>query len=228
MAALNDQHEIIEFLIKNKANIEAVDNQKCTPLLLAAKKGFTKSMDVLLRYGANIYAADARNWTALHFAAFNYHKNAVHLLCKWDADFDKLKTMQNTKGQTAKNLNSNPEIQFSFHTLWSAAKEGNLDVVRRLVSMGHNIDEQTINFKYTPLILATIYEHYLVVLFLAENGANEQLLDCKKIDREDQVLQHTALQHAEYKIQKYPPKKSMLSQNDNIFKIREILMQGKN
>lgn len=25
---------------------------------------------------------------------------------------------------------------------------------------------------------ATIYEHYLVVLFLAENGANEQLLDC--------------------------------------------------
>eukprot|EP00825_Cyclidium_porcatum_P019598 TRINITY_DN2230_c0_g1_i3.p1 TRINITY_DN2230_c0_g1~~TRINITY_DN2230_c0_g1_i3.p1 ORF type:complete len:744 (-),score=143.38 TRINITY_DN2230_c0_g1_i3:71-2302(-) len=228
IAALNDQAEIIEELIKRGANIEALDNQKCTPLILASKKGFTKSMEMLLKYKANIYAADQRDWTSLHFAAFNYQKKAVHLLCRWDADNEKLKLKQNTKGQTAHHLNSNPEIQFAFHTLWSAAAEGNLDIVRRLVSMGENIDEQTIQYKYTPLILAVKNEHYLVVRFLLESGANIMLLDNRKIDKDDTTLQHTAQMHVDYIIQKKQLNKFNSNKNDNIIKIKELFVNHLN
>jgi len=37
----------------------------------AAKKGFTKSMNTLLSYNADIYEKDIKDWTALHYAAFN-------------------------------------------------------------------------------------------------------------------------------------------------------------
>ena len=58
-------------------------------------------MKTLLASGVNLYAGDIRNMTALHYAAFNCkliflinileYKDAVHLLCEHDADFEKLR-----------------------------------------------------------------------------------------------------------------------------------------
>jgi ankyrin repeat protein len=42
-----------------------------TPLLLAAKKGYTESVEELHDNGCNLYAKDLHGWTALHHAAFN-------------------------------------------------------------------------------------------------------------------------------------------------------------
>lgn len=77
---------------------------------MAAKKGNNKSVEVLLNNNARIYATEIRKFTALHYAAFNYHTKTVHLLCRYDADYEKLRNMVNTKGQPAKNLITNTEI----------------------------------------------------------------------------------------------------------------------
>jgi ankyrin repeat protein len=59
-ASFNNHVEIIEILIGNGAEIEWIDEHKCTPLHLACKKGNLESVILLLNYGAKIYAKDNR------------------------------------------------------------------------------------------------------------------------------------------------------------------------
>jgi len=82
--------------LANGAELEWVDEQKCTPLHLACKRGHIESVALLLNSGANIYAQDMRQWTALHYAAYNGHKKVCNLLLKWEADNDKLRDMKNS------------------------------------------------------------------------------------------------------------------------------------
>lgn len=66
--------------------------------------------------------------------------------------------------------------------IWKAAAEGNLDMVRKLVILKHDINEKTLENEYTPLICATKHGHFLIVKFLLENGANPSERDrCKLI-----------------------------------------------
>ena len=41
-------------------------------------------------------ALDNRQWTPLHYASYNGHPRAVNFLLKWEADFDKLSSVQNS------------------------------------------------------------------------------------------------------------------------------------
>jgi ankyrin repeat protein len=74
----------------SQSDMEALDDLKCTPLHMAAKKGSTEALMLLLSNGANIYAQDDRSWTALHYAAYNGHSKIVNFLLKWEADGDVL------------------------------------------------------------------------------------------------------------------------------------------
>ena len=58
--------------------------------------------------------------------------------------------MRTSKGQIAKDLITNSEVKFAFESnfnnhkisaLWGAAKNGNLDIVRKLVTLKHDINE---------------------------------------------------------------------------------------
>jgi len=93
---MNNHKTIIQLLLANGAELEWIDEQKCTPLHLACKKGHTESVALLLTSGANIYAQDMRQWTALHYAAYNGHKRVCNQLLKWEADKDILRDMKNS------------------------------------------------------------------------------------------------------------------------------------
>ncbi|EGR33877.1 hypothetical protein IMG5_033560 [Ichthyophthirius multifiliis] len=175
IAAMYNHPDVLQFLLDNNANIQALTVDKLTPLHLASKKGNIQVMKVLLDNKANIYAVDDKQWTCLHFAAFNYHYTAVQLLQRYDADYEKLKYMINSKGKTALQIVTNDKTRFAFYTLWNASREGNLDIVRRLTTLGQDLNEQTFYNKITPLIFATLNEHYLIVKFLLENGANKDI-----------------------------------------------------
>ena len=99
--------------------------------------------------------------------------------------------MRTSKGQIAKDLITNSEVKFAFESiifiyykisaLWGAAKNGNLDIVRKLVTLKHDLNEQTYKFKFTPLILATKGNHNLIVKFLLAQGADKTISDkCNK------------------------------------------------
>ena len=62
-------------------------------------------------------------------------------MCTYDADYDKLLKMKNSHGKLAMELVNSKELNFAFNTLWNASKAGKLDIVRRLIILGKNINE---------------------------------------------------------------------------------------
>ena len=89
----------------------------------------------------------------------------MHQLCRFDNDEERLRFIPNKRGKIAKQLINDNEVNFAFNSkiffyilaLWNAAKEGNLDVVRRLVTLKHDINERTNVNGWTPLHLVTKY-----------------------------------------------------------------------
>ena len=130
--------KVIASLLEGNANMEAKDEQKCTPLHLACKKGSQECVELLLRQGANIMAQDNRQWTPLHYAAYNGHPKAVNFLMKWEADFDKLFFVKNSQNKTALMISKNENVKKSFNHIWKACKDGDLDMVRIMIREGQD------------------------------------------------------------------------------------------
>jgi ankyrin repeat protein len=106
---LNNHKTVIQLLLANGAELEWVDEQKCTPLHLACKRGHVELLGLLLTSGANIYAYDMSQWNALHYGAYNGFKKVCNLLLKWKADNDKLRDMKNSQEKKPIHICKNPE-----------------------------------------------------------------------------------------------------------------------
>ncbi|CAD8045887.1 unnamed protein product [Paramecium sonneborni] len=81
------------------------------------------------------------------------HKNVLHMLSRYDADEDKYSSMRTTKGQTADQIMTNSDVKFTFK-----------NTVRKLVTLKHDINEQSYVNQFTPLILPP-----KVIIFLLLN-----------------------------------------------------------
>lgn len=92
LAAQQNHPHIVNYLLRCKdSGKEAKDELGCTPLHLACKKsGQIDCVEILLEQRANIMAVDNRNWTSLHYAAYNGHPKVINFLVKFEADADKL------------------------------------------------------------------------------------------------------------------------------------------
>jgi ankyrin repeat protein len=117
-------------------------------------------------------ALDNRQWTPLHYASYNGHPRAVNFLLKWEADFDKLSSVQNSQGRTAFIISKNQTVKKAFNHIWKACKDGDLDMVRILIREGQNPSEKTQNMGNSPLHVASRGGHYLIVKYLIEIRAN--------------------------------------------------------
>jgi len=80
--------------------------------------------------------------------------------------------MQNCQGKIAKELSNNTVVRGAYTTLWKAASEGKLDDMRRLLLAGADKDATTTRLKRTPLMLAVINCHPLMVKYLLDSGAD--------------------------------------------------------
>ena len=126
-----------------------------------------------------MYAQDNKKMTALHYATFKQHLEAIKILLYYDADFDRLRAMKNCHGKPAKELSNDSTTRNSFDNIWSASREGKLDIVRRLIMEGADKDGETFYFKRTPLMYAVLGGHFLVVKYLLEQGASTYPEDSK-------------------------------------------------
>lgn len=76
----------LEWLIAQKANIEATDATGKTPLLRGAERGQAAALDMLIKAGAHVDAQDADSNTALILAAGGSSVEVVEKLLEAEAD----------------------------------------------------------------------------------------------------------------------------------------------
>ena len=88
MCAVNAENvDTVTILLKNHADINAIDDQQATCLHLAASKDESGSMtQLLLRHNPDIEIMDGMGLTPLFLAAFNGNDAVVHQLLKFGAE----------------------------------------------------------------------------------------------------------------------------------------------
>lgn len=142
---------------------------------LAAKHGYVECLSILLEFGAELYCEDFRKWNILHYASFHGHKFAVRFISKYDSDMNILQTSRNSQNKLPIEIVKTPSVKPYFISLWQAAKDGDLDMIRQVLNDGEDINEQTTFLKNSALHLAVLNNHYLAVRLLLEMGCNPLL-----------------------------------------------------
>jgi len=99
VAALKGHHTVLQFLLQHMQEkaINTKNLKDLTPLHMAANNGNSICMDILLKNGAGVNAADDNGITPLHLAAMKDHTECVHLLLAVNADM----TIKDKGGKTA-------------------------------------------------------------------------------------------------------------------------------
>uniref|UniRef100_A0A6P6XRZ9 Poly [ADP-ribose] polymerase n=1 Tax=Dermatophagoides pteronyssinus TaxID=6956 RepID=A0A6P6XRZ9_DERPT len=180
--------QIIDLLIrKSPGMVNEKNGQFLTPLHLASDRGHTDLMEVLLKHGAKINAVDSLGQTALHRASRNGQLSSVQTLLSYGADL----MLVNIHGLTAEQMAATEQVQKLIashrltsrgnpeHQLLEAARQGELDLVRTILSKyPHLVNCRDIDGRQsTPLHFAAGYNRIDVVEYLLEHGANVRAKD---------------------------------------------------
>ncbi len=82
LAAANGYKTMAEFLLANKADVNAKDNSQSTPLhqVVAASGEHVDLVELLITHKADVNAADTNGLTPLHYATLADNGKAVKLL----------------------------------------------------------------------------------------------------------------------------------------------------
>ena len=88
--------KMVEYLVKNGADIETRDKDGNTPLIWASHEGYTRVVKYLVEKGANINAQSKDGWTSLHVAIYYVHFKIVKYLVEKGADLE----VKNCRGKT--------------------------------------------------------------------------------------------------------------------------------
>ena len=155
-----------------------------TPLIIAALNGHLNSVEILLRYGAEIESRGtlkindqfSRACTPLWAAAITGRLDVVKLLIERNADVE---------GTTS--TGSTP--------LRTAAYRGHLDIVRCLVESGADVNARSSRDNSTILMMACFRGHLSVVTYLINKGAFMDLQG-----KDDRTALHHAVQGGHLKI----------------------------
>ena len=179
-AAHHGLSEIVALLLKFGADVDALDNNSMTPLLLISQSRFgddsqiTKTAQMLLGHCASVHVRNNNGQTPLHAAAHHGRSEIVALLLKFGADVD----AQDNNAMTPLLLVSqsifgdDPQITKTAHLLLehgasvhvrdnngqtplhAAAYHGLSEIVALLLKSGADVDAQNKD-AMTPLLLVS-------------------------------------------------------------------------
>jgi uncharacterized protein len=192
LACINGNARMIARLLDAGADANERGPNGETPLMLAARTGAVDAMAVLIGAGADVNATEKlRGTTALMWAASQSHPAAVKLLVEHGATvavrsspaaLGRTAYLAPTARQRASQLvNENAVFVRGQNTegggltaLVFAAREGDLESARILVTAGADVN-QTTQYGWTALLTATQNRHYALGTFLLERGANPNI-----------------------------------------------------
>ncbi|KAF7293330.1 Multiple ankyrin repeats single kh domain [Mycena kentingensis (nom. inval.)] len=153
MAATTGSLETVQFLVRQKANVDATSDLQGTPLHMAVQGDHLEVVKFLVEQaGANIDARYVGGRTALHIASLNGQLQTMEYLLDRGASIEAREEM----GETA---------------LLSIADEGNYDLIRLLILRGADINA-TNDYKTTPLHRAAAFRHAEIVKLFLEHNAD--------------------------------------------------------
>lgn len=113
--------EIVELLLKHRADINAKDKYEKTALMLASERGFIEIVKLLLETGADVNAKDNIDHTALIDASDEGYIEIVKLLIDAGADV-------------------NAKTEDGWTALMLASRYGHPDIVKLLLEAGAEVD----------------------------------------------------------------------------------------
>jgi ankyrin repeat protein len=181
VASLHDYPELVEELIKRGADVNVKRYVGDTTLMFAARTGNVKTVNALLRAGAN------PNATVMspHAGEISPLTNAI--------DSDSPSRVEIAKLLIGAKAEINPKGDFFASPLMNAVND--LEMVKLLVASGANVNQK--NFRgVTALMIASGAGSASVVRYLLEQGA-----DLNARDREG----HNALEYAEERRELFEP-----------------------
>ena len=86
LASENGHVDIVNMLIRNRADVNAATTKKWTAIHFASFKGHSDVVEVLIQNGADVNTANKTKWTPLHFATENKNTEIVTILLQNGAD----------------------------------------------------------------------------------------------------------------------------------------------
>ncbi|XP_046587542.1 transient receptor potential cation channel subfamily A member 1 [Neodiprion lecontei] len=156
-AAMFDHPEIAEYLILEGADINALDKEKRSPLLLASARGAWRTVHSLIRLGADIYLKDVN------------HRNVLHLVVMNGGRLEEFaEEVSKSNVSLLQLLNEKDDTGCS--PLHYASREGHIRSLENLIRLGACINLKN-NNKESPLHFAARYGRY---------NTARQLLDSEK------------------------------------------------
>jgi len=150
--------EMIKYLLKHKADIDAQTPDNKTVLHMACEQRNLFLVRYLLSENANIYIKTSENKTALHISCENGEYEIVSELLERahvlndDTNFINIRLFNNDKSQSTKQQQKSEDNGMT--ALHIACEKGFVDVVRVLLYNKINIVDKTSNLKLTALHIA--------------------------------------------------------------------------
>ncbi|XP_068609029.1 ankycorbin [Brachionichthys hirsutus] len=152
-----EAEKVAALLAKKGASAVKLDNEGKSPLHVAAARGQTDCLSVILAHGADLSATDSAGFNPLHLAAKNNHieccKKLIQSKCPIDA--------ADSSGRTA---------------LHHAAASGNIQTVQLLCELKGPTDLKDAD-GFTPLLLSAKHAHADVCRALLDCGAEINACD---------------------------------------------------
>jgi ankyrin repeat protein len=151
LAAEAGHGHVVQFLIQQRANVNAARWDGDTPLIVAARQGDREAVRALLEAGADPEARNTQDLTPLAEATLEGRAAAVEVLA--------------------------PKSRSSLdYSLQLAAVKGRTEVMDLLIKNGANVLARSSENR-TPLMYAAKYGHEEAVRLLLERGSNALALD---------------------------------------------------
>ena len=180
------QIKTVKLLLKNQANIEAIQKNGWNVLMIASVEGFKDFVRLLIIKGSNIEKREKVGGTALMIAALKGNNEIINLLSKFNASINSkcnfggsvlMYACQNGHSETVKLLlekkvNKNTYDNFERNAMHLASKNGHTEVIKLLLENGFDIDKRNINGK-TALFFACENGYAETAEFLIKKGADK-------------------------------------------------------
>lgn len=158
-AVKNNNVTLVKDLIRQGVDVSEPDASQDSPLIMAAYRGYTEIVRLLLEAGADVSAVDpGMKATALHAAAYAGNTEAARLLIQYHIDIDKQGPYN---GYTA---------------LHDAIWQGNEETARILIEAGASLTIKS-NIGETPLEFAQAKHQTAIAQLIKKNLQSSNSLD---------------------------------------------------